>query len=130
MTTVRLSAAAMLLTATLVALPASAQQTGPYDAEVDCNGDWNGGDIVPWAIRFENNTFEGQPIDVTVMLTVPRIGQLTLINTSFTLGPNQDVTIPRSLRLPGQAPAGQWGFQIMATSGGFTAFDTCSFDVF
>lgn len=119
----------LVLAATFAAPAFAGGGGGPFDAEVDCDGFFSPGDTVPWQIRFQNQTFQTQNLDVAISLQVPFIGTINLINVNFNLGPNQDLNIPRTLNLPGQAPSGQYQFTITATSGAASTFDTCSFDV-
>ncbi len=125
----KILASMALVGAAAIAAPAMAGGGGPFEAEVDCDGVFNPGDTVPWQIRFENQLFQAQTLDVDINISVPAIGSIDLINVTFNLGPNQDLAIPRTLRLPTGAPRGQYQFVITANSGTASTFDTCSFDV-
>ncbi len=118
-----------LIGAAAFAAPVMAGGGGPFEAEVDCDGVFNPADTVAWQIRFENQLFQSQTLDVDININVPAIGTINLINVTFNLGPNQDLAIPRTLQLPAGAPRGQYQFVITANSGAASTFDTCSFDV-
>jgi hypothetical protein len=121
----RLGLGALVLSA--LSLPALAQQP-PFEAEIDCDGLVNPPAQVPYTLRFENQTLQTIPIDVTVRLTLPTGNSLTLREASLNLRPNQDRDFNFSLNLPGTAPAGSYQMTIVATSPSFSTFDTCSFD--
>ena len=117
--------AALVLSA--LSLPAMAQQP-PYEAEIDCDGLVNPPAQVPYTLRFENQTLQTIPIDVTVRLSLPTGNSITLREASLSLRPNQDRAFNFALNLPGTAPAGSYQMTIVATSPSFSTFDTCSFN--
>ena len=83
---------------------------------------------VPYTLRFENQTRQTIPIEVTVRLTLPTGNSITLREATINLGPNQDRDIRQVLNLPGTAPAGSYQMTIVANSAQFSTFDTCSFN--
>ena len=116
------------LVALTTILPAAAQLP-PFEAEIDCGGVFLQGDPVPFTARFENQTFDVQNLDTTITLTIPGIGQRTLINRTVVLNPNQDRAFTRNLNLPASAPTGSYDMSITASNGTDMTFDTCSFNV-
>ena len=122
---ISLGLGALVLSA--LSLPAMAQ-IAPYEAEVDCGGVFTPPATVPYQLRFENQTLQTIPIDVTVRLTLPTGNTVTLREATINLGPNQDRTIRQRVSLPAQAPAGSYQITLVATSTDFSTFDTCSFN--
>lgn len=121
----RLGFAFALLTV-IAAAPSSAQA---FKAEIDCNGLHSPGDTVSYFVEFEEQAFDTHDLDVTVAVVVPGIGSITIREANLILGPNQDIFLNRSLRLPNSAPNGSYSMTITATEPGLTSFDTCSFNV-
>lgn len=111
-----------------IVVPAVAQMP-PFEAEIDCGDVHQPGASVPFTARFENQTLEVQSLDTTITVSIPGIGQRTLINRTVTLNPNQDRAFNRNLNLPASAPTGSYTMSITASNGTDTAFDTCSFNV-
>jgi uncharacterized membrane protein len=122
----RLAVGALLLSA--LSLPAMAQ-VAPFEAEVDCGGRVTPPATVPYQLRFENQTQQTIPIDVTVSIRLPTGSSITLRDATINLRPNQDRTVRQSVSLPAQAPAGSYQITIVAASADFSTFDTCSFNV-
>src|SRR5262245_55842644 len=122
----RLALGALLLSA--LSLPAMAQ-VAPFQAEVDCGGRVTPPAVEPYQLRFENQTQQTIPIDVTVRLTLPTGVSITLREATITLRPNQDRTVRQTVSLPEQAPAGSYQITLVAGSVDFSTFDTCSFNV-
>jgi hypothetical protein len=114
----------------VLSLPVMAQTEGggPFEAEIDCDGVVNPPAVVPYRLRFENQTLETQVIDVTVRVTLPTGLSITLREATLNLGPNQDRNIVQRLNLPANAPAGDYQMTIVAATPDFSTFDTCSFD--
>ncbi len=112
----------------LAAVPATAQ-VFPFEAEVDCDGIFSGGQSVPFLLEFSNRTLEQKNLDMTLSANIPGIGERTLIQRVVSLGPNQDRFINRQFNLPASAPSGNWVMTITATDGVDSTFDTCSFNV-
>jgi hypothetical protein len=121
----RLALGAILLGA--LSMPAMAQ-VGPYEAEIDCGGLVNPPAQVPYTLRFENQTLQTIPIDVTVRVTLPTGTSITLRQSTITLRPNQDRAINQVLSLPASALPGSYQMTIVAASATFSTFDTCSFN--
>jgi hypothetical protein len=121
----RLALGALALS--ILSLPAMAQ-VEPYEAEIDCDGVVNPPAQVPYRLRFENQTRQTIPIDVTVRATLPTGATITLREAVINLGSNQDRSILQVLRLPANAPSGSYQLMITAASPSFSTFDTCSFD--
>lgn len=119
----------LLVLVAVSASPSSFPQALAFDAEVDCNGVFIPGDSVPFFGQFENNTLDAIPLDVVIALDAPGVGMITLVDASFTLGPNQDRVFSRSMSLPGGAPNGAYSMRITAMSATEIASDTCSFHV-
>jgi len=110
-------------------LSALAQSVGPFQTEIDCGGVFMGGDAVPYTIRAENQTLQAQPIELSLRLRLPSGGAFPLFTVNFTLGPNQDLVVPRSLGLPASVQAGSYSMLVIGAGVDFTSFDTCSFNV-
>jgi hypothetical protein len=108
------------------AAPAAAQS---FEAEIDCGDVWQGGDSVPWTVRFQEQAFQQHSIDVTVTLTRPDGVTKTLVNRNFTLNSNQDVEFTRFINLPTNAIVGDYDMRVTADDGSLVVSDTCSFDV-
>jgi hypothetical protein len=121
----RLALGALLLSA--LSLPAFAQ-TAPFDAEVDCGGRVTPPATVPYQLRFENQTQQAIPIDITVTITLPTGSSVTLRDATINLRPNQDRTVRQTVSLPAQAPPGSYTITLVAASADFSTFDTCSFN--
>ena len=119
----------LAMLAPLAAAPASAQTLPSFDAEIDCGGLFAPGDSVPFRIRVENQTLDSIPLDASVSIQIPFIGNVTLFEPSFTLGPDQDLAVVRQLNLPPSEPRGPYDMMVVANSVDETSFDTCSFDV-
>lgn len=100
-----------------------------FEAEIDCGGVFQPGDMVPLTVRFENQTQQTIPLQVEVRMSVPGLGQFTLANGRFNLGPNEDRDITRRVTLPLSAPNGSYQGSVTASSPDETSFDTCSFQV-
>ena len=118
----------MVLVLLAAALPAVAQVPA-FDAEIDCDGIFAGGDSVPFLLDFQNQTLEQQNLEMTLAINIPGIGDRTLIQRNLTLGPNQDRLISRQFNLPVSAPNGNYTMSLTATNGVEMTFDTCSFNV-
>jgi hypothetical protein len=108
------------------AAPAAAQS---YNAEIDCGGIFAPGDVVPFTLRFEEQAFQVHTINFTVELDRPGFPPKVIISKVFTLNPNQDLTVARSLTLKAGAPLGSYDMALTADDGTLIAMDTCSFDV-
>ena len=119
---------AMLATVLSVATAAFAQLPS-FNAEIDCDGIFQGGDGVPFLLAFENQTFEQKQLDLTVAIAIPGVGERTLAQRSMPLGPNQDRFINRQFNLPASAPTGSYQMSLTASDGTEMTFDTCSFNV-
>jgi hypothetical protein len=100
---------------TLWSLPAASQAVS-YQAEVDCDGVFAGGDAMPYLVTMQNNTLEPIALDVTIRVRAPGLGVFT-VRSNF------------SLNLPAAAPNGEYIVNIVASSPTETSFDTCSFHV-
>lgn len=122
----RLAVSALLLSA--LSLPAMAQ-VAPFQAEIDCGGRVTPPATVPYQLRFENQTLQTIPIDVTVTIQLPTGSSITLRDATINLRPNQDRTVRQSVSLPAQAPPGSYQITLVAASADFSTFDTCSFNV-
>ena len=109
-----------------LSLPAMAGN-GPFDAEIDCGGNFSPPATVPFTLRFESQAQQAQAIDVTVRLTLPTGQTITLRDTTINLRANQDHAIDQSLNLKDTSPRGNYQMTIVATSNHFATFDTCSF---
>jgi hypothetical protein len=107
------------------AAPAAAQS---FDAEIDCGGIFNGGDTVPYSLRFEEQANQVHVIDITVTLTGPGVNK-NIVTRMFTLNPNQDKTVNKSIVLKANAPNGNYQLRITADDGSISPTDTCSFNV-
>ena len=83
---------------------------------------------MPYVIRAQNQTFQAQPIELSLRLRSP-FGAFPLFTVNMTLGPNQDLNVSRSLGLPPGVPAGNYSFIIVGVGTNHTSFDTCSFNV-
>lgn len=118
----------MVLVLLAAAIPAMAQVPA-FDAEIDCGGVFAGGDSVPFLLDFQNQTLEQQNLEMTLAISIPGIGDRTLIQRSLTLGPNQDRLVSRQFNLPASAPNGNYTMSLTATNGVEMTFDTCSFNV-
>lgn len=121
---IRLTLAAAFVV--LVGAAPSVAQT--FDAEIDCGGVWSPGSAVPMTVRFEEQGFITHQIAVVVNLTAP-IGQITLVDGSFQLNPNQDRSFSKDIGIPLSAPNGNYQLSVTADDGQMIAFDTCSFNV-
>jgi len=110
------------------ALPALAQVPS-FDAEVDCDGIFMGGDSVPFVLEFQNQTLEQKQISFTLALSIPGVGDRTMTERTLSLGPDQDRIVSRQFNLPGGAPNGNYTLSITASDGVEMTFDTCSFNV-
>ena len=129
MTRLRTKMLAGLALLCLSPLSALAGGGGPFSTEIDCDGVFMGGDAMPYTIRAENQTLEAQPIDLSLRLRRPGGGAFPLFTVSITLGPNQDLVVPRSLGLPAGIQAGNYSLVVIGAGVSFTSFDTCSFNV-
>jgi hypothetical protein len=108
------------------AAPAAAQS---YEAEVDCNGLFQGGDTVPYQLRFEEQAHQQHVITVDVTLDGPGVTKNIISGKTFVLNSNQDKTISKSITLKANAPAGSYEIRLDTNDGTLFTTDSCSFTV-
>ena len=108
------------------ATPAAAQS---YEAEVDCNGLFQGGDTVPYQLRFEEQAHQAHLITVDVILDGPGFNKQLISGKTFTLGSNQDKNVNKTFTLKANAPAGSYPITLNTNDGSLFTTDSCSFNV-
>jgi len=118
----------LMCAALVLPLPVLAQAVS-FQAEIDCGGIVIPGDSVPYTMDFENETSASIALDGNLTIDIPNLGTRTLRERSFTLAPNQVVSITKQLNLPGRAPNGRYVLTLTTSSADETTFDTCSFHV-
>ena len=106
--------------------PAFAQA---FNAELDCGGLFAAGDSVPYKVRLEEQALVSHSIDLTVEIAPPGMPVKTVFHKVFTLLPNQDLNIKKSVLLKANAPAGEYVMDVIADDGSLVMSDTCSFQV-
>lgn len=119
----------MLVLVLLVAAVPAMAQVPSFDAEIDCDGIFMGGDSVPFLLDFQNQTLEQKNLDIVLSITIPGIGDRTMLQRSITLGPNQDRLVNRQFNLRPNSPNGNYTLTLTATDGVEMTLDTCSFNV-
>lgn len=114
------------VTALAVSTPSFAQG---FDAEIDCGGLFVAGDIVPFAVRLEEQALVSHDVQLLVTMSIPNQPDQILIDRLIVLGANQDRKLRRQVILPVGSPAGQYVLSLDADDGVDVAVDTCSFNV-
>ena len=128
----KLLGAALALVLMASSAVASAGGGGPFSAEIDCGGGgqvFAPGDMVPFTIRLENQTLQQQQMNIAMRINIAGLATFTVFQTPLALGPNQDIVFTRDLTLPPNAPNGSYTLVVLAATGAFFTFDTCSFNV-
>jgi hypothetical protein len=112
--------------ALVTSAPAFAQA---FDAEISCGGVFAPGDSVSYKVSLEEQAFQTHTVDITVEIDPQGKPTRTVFQKTFTLNPNQDLNIKKSITLGLNALPGDYDMRVIADDGALVMTDTCSFQV-
>ena len=101
----------------------------PFELDLDCGGTYGPGDDVPFLVTLVELAARTPTVEITLTVTAPGLGTTEVLNTTVTLSPRRELSIARDLRLPGNAPSGDYALDVVAVGGKATLSAGCAFVV-